>query len=92
MAKPRNTGKTSKPAPTTEAPKRKPGRPAKATTQPLPPVTGIRFPPELLARVDAYVDARNAELASEGLTTNRNAIIVRLVRDALDAVTSKGSA
>lgn len=92
MAKPRNTGRASKPAKpstSTEAPKRKPGRPARPDTQPLPPVTGIRFPVELLERVDAFVDERNAELATEGLTTNRNAIIVRFVREALDAHAAK---
>jgi hypothetical protein len=84
MAKP----KTAKPA---NAPKRSAGRPPKPTTVPLPTVTGIRLPDDLRARLDAAVDARNAELASEGLTTNRNALVVKLLREALDARDAKGA-
>lgn len=90
MAKTRTTKGPGRPPKAREqapdAPKRGPGRPPKASTQPLPPVTGIRFPVELLARVDAFVARRNVELEGEGFTTNRNAVVVRLVRDALDAI------
>lgn len=87
MAKPRNTPKraSAKPVASEAAPKRRPGRPANPNTQKLPPVTGLRIPAELLARVDAHVEARNAELAGEGLTTNRTAVVIRLLREALDA-------
>lgn len=85
MAKPRNTPKrtTPKPAPSEAAPKRRAGRPANPNTQPLPPVTGLRLPLDLLDALDAYVEKRNAELASEGLTTNRTAVVIRLLREAL---------
>lgn len=91
MAKPRNTPKraSAKPVASEAAPKRRAGRPANPNTQPLPPVTGLRLPVELLARVDAYVEARNATLASEGLTTNRTAAVIRLLREALDALDAK---
>ena len=64
MAKPRNTPKrtTPKPAPSEAAPKRRAGRPANPNTQPLPPVTGLRLPLDLLDALDAYVEKRNAEL------------------------------
>lgn len=85
QASTRNTKREPAQKPETPA-KRPPGRPPKATTVPLPSVTGVRFPPEIIERVDAYVDLRNEELRGGGLTTNRNAMIVRLVRDALDVV------
>lgn len=94
MAKPHNTPKRTTPKPATPeaAPKRRPGRPVNPNTQPLPPVTGLRIPTELLERVDAFVEARNRELASEGLTTNRTAVVVRLLREALDAKTPRSEA
>ena len=58
----------------------------------LPNVTGIRIPEDLRARLDALVDVRNTELAPEGLSTNRNAMVVKLLRDALDAVDAKRAA
>lgn len=91
MAKPRNTTKrtTSKPATPEAAPKRRAGRPANPNTQPLPPVTGLRIPAELLERIDAFVETRNRELASEGLSTTRTAAVIRLLREALDAREAK---
>ena len=91
MAKPRNTPKRTTPKPATPeaAPKRRPGRPANPNTPALPPVTGLRIPVELLARGDAFVETRNRELASEGLSTTRTAAVIRLLREALDAREAK---
>ena len=64
---------------------RPPGRPKKAVTTHAINVTGVRLPEDLRARLDAVVDEENAQHAAAGLTTNRNAVIVRLLREALDA-------
>ena len=63
------------------------GRPRKSEEEKaqLPPVTGIRIPVDLLGEIDTLVDSEKARLASEGATTNRNALVVRLLREALDA-------
>ena len=55
----------------------------------LPPVTGIRIPIDLLDEIDTLVGSEKARLASEGATTNRNALVVRLLREALDASTGR---
>lgn len=58
------------------------GRP-KGATPPIG-VTGFRIPPELLARLDADVAARNAELASIGATVNRTSVMVAALTEYCD--------
>lgn len=64
------------------APKNRGGRP-KGVTDPIP-TTGFRIPPAVLARVDALVAARNAELAAIGATVNRTSVIVAALADYCD--------
>lgn len=64
---------------------RPPGRPKKADPAHAVNVTGVRIPDELRARLDAAVEHENAQHAARGLTTNRSALIVTLLREALDA-------
>lgn len=69
------------PAPTS-APRRGPGRPKGAN--PSTPVTGFRIPIELLARLDAITERRNAALAAQGATTSRNAVMVQVLSEFCD--------
>lgn len=71
--------KVSKSAPTTSrgatlTGKKKVGRPRGKI--PRAPVTGVRIPEALLARIDAIVERRAAELAARGGTTSRSAMII----------------
>ena len=59
------------------------GRPPNPNKTPLPPVTGVRIPDDLRDALDIIVDRENAELAAKGASTNRNALIVRLLREAV---------
>lgn len=68
--------------PQPEAAKKRGGRP-KGVTDPIP-TTGFRIPPAVLARVDAVVAARNAELAAIGATVNRTSVIVAALTDYCD--------
>jgi hypothetical protein len=73
---PARTASTPQPA------RRGPGRPKGAN--PSTPVTGFRIPLELLARLDAIAARRNAELASRGATTSRNAVMVNVLTEFCD--------
>ena len=59
------------------------GRPPNPHKAPLPPVTGVRIPDDLRDALDVIVDRENAALAEKGASTNRNALIVRLLREAV---------
>ena len=59
------------------------GRPPKAHKAPLPPVTGVRIPEDILSELDAMVDVENARLAPTGASISRSALIVRLLREAV---------
>lgn len=78
MAKPKTPPKPEK---------RPRGRPRKTEEEKaqLPPVTGVRIPEALRDEIDGLVDRENAALAAKGASTNRNALIVLLLREALDA-------
>lgn len=58
------------------------GRPPKAQKAVIPTVTGIRLPDDLRDWLDAMVAQENERLALEGASTNRNALIIRLLREA----------
>ena len=71
----------SKKTPPTAAPKRM-GRPPGKTAP--KPHTGVRIPPELLARLDRVVERRQRELAFRGQSTSRTAVINEAVADLCD--------
>jgi hypothetical protein len=75
MSKPQSP---SPPLPSSAAPSSKPkgrgGRPR--GPEPQPPVTGFRVPLALLARLDALVVRRAAELAPLGGKTSRAGLVV----------------
>lgn len=52
------------------------------------PVTGFRIPQDILDGLDAYVERLNAS-APEGFSTNRNAIVVKILRDAVNAANAE---
>jgi metal-responsive CopG/Arc/MetJ family transcriptional regulator len=61
---------------------KRPGRPKKSAAAPeAAGVTGVRFPTDLLAEIDARVDELNAA-GGPGRTT-RSSLIVHLVREGL---------
>ncbi len=68
-------------------PRRRGGRPPKgdggALVSEFQPVT-IRPPPELLARIDAEVERRNAVSREQGYTTSRGAVMVIALREFCD--------
>ena len=72
----------------------KAGRPANPNKPPLPPMTGLRLPDDLRAELDAIVEQENARLAPEGASTNRTAVMVRMLRESVArwnaGYTSKG--
>lgn len=72
--------------------KSKMGRPPKVNKAPLPPVTGVRIPEDILARLDAMVDAENARLAPTGASISRSALIVRILREATAQMPARGEA
>ncbi len=57
------------------------GRPPKVHKTPLPPVTGVRIPEDILSDLDAMVEVENARLAPTGASISRSALIVRLLRE-----------
>lgn len=59
------------------------GRPPKAHKTPLPPVTGVRIPEDILSDLDTMVDVENERLAPTGASISRSALIVRLLREAV---------
>lgn len=64
----------------------RPKKTAKAATPPdqhKVPMTGFRIPPELIKALDAYVDRQN-EKAPRGFTTNRTAVVIELIRRAVE--------
>lgn len=61
------------------------GRPPKAVKAVVPPVTGVRIPEDLRAELDALVETLNVTLAAQGASTNRSAVMVLLLREALEA-------
>jgi hypothetical protein len=61
-------------AATPARPAKRMGRPRGPT--PMAPVTGVRIPPAVIARLDAITARRAAELAARGGSTSRSAIIV----------------
>ena len=71
----------------------KPKAAAKSAKSPnsVPPVTGVRIPDDLRDDLDAIVEEQNARNAAEGLTTNRNALIVRLLREGVARMKSAKS-
>lgn len=54
-------------------------------------MTGFRIPPELIKALDAYVDRQN-EKAPRGFTTNRTAVVIELIRRAVEGEASAPSA
>lgn len=46
--------------------------------------TGVRIPPDVLARLDVIVAERNDALAAQGASTSRAALIVAAVREFCD--------
>lgn len=46
--------------------------------------TGVRIPPDVLARLDVIVGQRNDALAAQGASTSRAALIVAAVREFCD--------
>lgn len=64
------------------AAKRSRGRP-KGATAPVG-ITGFRIPPAVLARLDALVDQRNAELAAQGASVNRTSLLVAAIMEFCD--------
>ncbi len=67
------------------------GRPPKAVKATIPSVTGVRLPEDLREALDAMVAEQNERGAAEGFSTNRNALIVRLLRDAVNAWKAKAA-
>lgn len=71
--------------PRTPPPKPAPNRGGRPPgPEPRPPVTGVRIPLPLLARIDAIVAAREPELAARGGTTSRSALIIAALAEFCD--------
>lgn len=81
MAKPKTSAHTGK---------HPGGRPPNPHKPELPPVTGVRLPPDLRATLDAIVDEENRRLAPMGSRATLISVIVTLLREAV-AARSKNS-
>lgn len=84
---------TASPPPGAPAPRRM-GRPPKGEggtlVRDLQGVT-VRVGPELLARIDAEVDRRNARSRAEGYTTSRGAVMVIALREFCERVEAEAA-
>ncbi len=60
------------------------GRPVKTTKPPRPNITGLRIPPDIIARLDALAESLTARPEQVG-AVSRNAAVLLLLRQGLDA-------